>query len=270
MKRVLLYRRGGLGDTLLTLPVAEVLCKSGYRVSFLGVSDYLPLLSKTGWIDEAYSAEYLDYFLERSFDWRIIISKDGTLSPFPEERIWLPYYYLDRLNLPRVFSYQLPKGQRGSEKSWRQRLVVIHPGSGSPKKNPPFSLFLKIEDLLRKRGFEVLFIGGEAEEWLRDLAVEALFFREILELTELLCKATLYIGNDSGVSHLASYLGLKTFIFFGPSDEVVFRPIGKEVQVLSLPLSCRPCFPNTCSEPECLQEEAIFSLFKRAFTQLIL
>jgi ADP-heptose:LPS heptosyltransferase len=41
-----------------------------------------------------------------------------------------------------------------------------------------------------------------------------------------------YIGNDSGVSHLAAYLGLPTVAVFGPSDPEMWRPIGPLVQIV--------------------------------------
>lgn len=267
MKRALLYRRGGLGDTLLTLPVAEMLNRNGFKVCFLGNSDYFPLIIKTEWVDETYSAEHLNYIVENSFDKKIIISREGTLYPFPKERIWLPIYYLTELNLSKNFSLRLP-WRKFSDKKRLKGPVVIHPGSGSPKKNPPFSLFLRIGEFLKKKGFEILFIGGEAEDWLRREPVNAIFLKDILELEKILSEASYYVGNDSGVTHLASYLGLKTFVFFGPSDEIVFRPIGEAVQILSLPLSCRPCFPKVCPEQKCLNEEALMVLFTECFSKL--
>lgn len=265
MKRALLYRRGGLGDTLLTLPVAEVLSREGYKVCFLANSDYIPLITETEWVDEAYSAEYLSYFIDRPFDQKIVISKGGTLDPFPKERIWLPHYYLASLGLPLNFSQRLPSQQKTFWGGRTKGLAVIHPGSGSPKKNPPFSLFLKIEHFLKRKGYEVLYVGGEAEAWLKGHAVNTLFTRDISELRDILSEASLYVGNDSGVSHLASYMGLKTFVFFGPSDEIVFRPIGMNVHIISLNLTCRPCFPKTCSERMCLNEDALMSLFVQEF-----
>ncbi|HBT03292.1 MAG TPA: glycoside hydrolase, partial [Thermodesulfobacterium commune] len=43
MKRLLFYRRGGLGDTLLTFPVLEVLKSQGYKITVIGVKAYYQL-----------------------------------------------------------------------------------------------------------------------------------------------------------------------------------------------------------------------------------
>jgi ADP-heptose:LPS heptosyltransferase len=54
----------------------------------------------------------------------------------------------------------------------------------------------------------------------------------IAALMTLLKTAGGYIGNDSGVSHLAAYLGLPTVAVFGPSDPKMWRPIGPTVQIV--------------------------------------
>lgn len=264
MKRALLYRRGGLGDTLLTFPVAEVLNRLGYQVVFLGHSDYLCLARHCGWAQAIYSGEFLNYFLSQPFEKKIIISLEGNLKPFPKERIWLPIYYLQSLGLPLDFSSKLPFSEYVPKD---KRLAFIHPGSGSPKKNPTFSLFRKIERLLRDHQWDVLYIAGEAEKWLIGKVDNLLILRDTLSLAKTLAQGKIYVGNDSGVSHLASFLGLKSFIFFGPSDELVFRPIGEKITIISLPLSCRPCFPYTCEERVCLEEEALWEAFIEAFTR---
>lgn len=257
-KKVLIYRRGALGDTLLTFPLAEVFKKLHYEVTLCGNKDYLELAKLAGFADHIISSEFFPYLSEDNFEKKIIISKTGHLDPFPKKRIWLPEYYLRSLGLPLNFSQTLPFSASSEKK---ENLAILHPGSGSPKKNPPFELFERIENFLKNLGYEVIYLAGEAETWLLNLKSNFFHSTDILEIAKFLKKAHLFVGNDSGISHLSAYLGVRTFVFFGPSDEIIFRPIGKRVYLLKRELSCRPCFPKVCEERPCLDAEELFRLF---------
>ncbi|MCS7150545.1 MAG: glycosyltransferase family 9 protein [Caldimicrobium sp.] len=268
-KRVLIYRRGGLGDTLLTFPILEILKNRDFQIVFLGNEDYIHLAKYFGLADEVYSSEYLTFLKKQPFDRMIIISQDGNLKPFPKERIWLPLYYLQELNLVAdKFSRFLPSSKCNLP---REKKALLHPGSGSQKKNPPFTLFRKIEQFLKERNYQVQYLFGPAEEdRLLDIkesgTIQNLIYeRDIIEITNLFNEVELYVGNDSGISHLASYQGVKCYLFYGPSDEVVFGPIGQETKVISLSLPCRPCFPKDCEERLCLDVESLWQAFLKSF-----
>jgi ADP-heptose:LPS heptosyltransferase len=49
----------------------------------------------------------------------------------------------------------------------------------------------------------------------------------------LLANSELYVGNDSGVTHLAAAVSGKVMVLFGPSDPFLWKPIGAGVQVIS-------------------------------------
>lgn len=254
-KKVLVYRRGGLGDTLLVFPLLENFKRLGYKITFLGNSDYIEIAKLCGFSDEVYSAEFLHTFLTQPYEKQVIISFEGNLLPYPATRIWLPHYYLQSLNLPLQFSLRLPLFK---EKKNSQKIALLHPGSGSSKKNPPFTLFEKIEKYLKKLGYQTLYFAGIAEKYLLNFKSNVFTTENILDLISLLLSVDLYIGNDSGVSHLASYVGVSTILFYGPSDEIIYRPIGERVKIISLPLPCRPCFPKVCEERLCLSEEELW------------
>ena len=54
---------------------------------------------------------------------------------------------------------------------------------------------------------------------------------QLSEVLALLSCADIFVGNDSGITHLAATLGLKTIAVFGPTNPEVYRPIGPEVTV---------------------------------------
>ena len=51
-------------------------------------------------------------------------------------------------------------------------------------------------------------------------------------VAEHLLQCRCYLGNDSGISHLAAMLGVPTTVLFGPSDPAIWRPLGSSVEIL--------------------------------------
>ena len=138
--------------------------------------------------------------------------------------------------------------------------VVLHPGAGSIKKCWPVSNFINLASLLNLKGKQAVFVLGPAEH---DMA-EALERQDehksnifkidnLIQLTSILKTAGGFVGNDSGVSHLAAFLGVPTVVVFGPSDPVIWRPTGRSVCLIRPDLDCQPCFEtnNQCKELEC-------------------
>jgi len=262
-KSLLVYRRGALGDTLFLYPLFESLKRKGFYVVAVGNTDYLKLAKELNWIDEAYT-ELFSEVVERPYLRKLLFTK-GSLPPFPQERRWIVEQYFEVSGIEPAFSKELPL--EPASKSPFKGKFVLHPGSGSPKKNPPLELFLRVEAFLRKEGYSVIYFAGIAETWLEGKVKPLFRCEDISELAVHLKAALGFVGNDSGVSHLASYLGVPSFLFFGPTDPVVWKPIGKNWQILYLGLPCSPCFPKVCSERPCLNPEMLFSLFTRAFKE---
>ena len=67
---------------------------------------------------------------------------------------------------------------------------------------------------------------------------------DLLTAYACLSRARLYIGNDSGLMHLAAAAGTPTLALFGPSDERLYGPWGAHVRALRGPR--RKCW-NTAS-----------------------
>lgn len=119
--------------------------------------------------------------------------------------------------------------------------VVIHPGSGSPAKTWPIEQFVEAARTLREIGRPVSVVLGEVERerWPAEARAKLAAVAEVIEPKDLVgLKNTLarfgtYLGNDSGPTHLAAMLGLKTVAMFGPaSSPEQWQPIGPRVTVL--------------------------------------
>jgi ADP-heptose:LPS heptosyltransferase len=59
-----------------------------------------------------------------------------------------------------------------------------------------------------------------------------LTFAPLLEVAHHLQQCRCYLGNDSGITHLAAMLGVPTVAIFGPTDPKIWRPMGPFVKVI--------------------------------------
>jgi heptosyltransferase-3 len=134
--------------------------------------------------------------------------------------------------IPRLFlKPQRPPGAR----------AILHVGSGSPAKNWPIRSWCALAAQLEEQLDELLLVAGEADEaptaeFLRTYRSSKLRIRSnlpILELAQELAAAALFIGHDTGVTHLAAALGVPTVALFGPTDPMIWRPLGNHVRVVS-------------------------------------
>jgi len=161
-------------------------------------------------------------------------------------------------------------------------VVAIHPGSGSPAKNWSAERFAALASRLQtERGARILLLSGPADEAALDAMRECLDDRHSTPssgrgpssvpppdpkpillhdlplplLAAILSRCGLYVGNDSGVSHLAAALGVPTVAIFGPTDPAIWAPRGPAVRIVRTAISCAPCSPSrrqSCRDRLCL------------------
>jgi ADP-heptose:LPS heptosyltransferase len=120
------------------------------------------------------------------------------------------------------------------EQAPASRFVFIHPGSGGIHKCFSPEFYLGIANLLQGFGFDhTAFVMGPAE---RERGLAEAFEGETLVMPDSACgladwlnNAVLYIGNDSGVSHLAAYMGIPCIVYYRTSDPAVWGALGKKV-----------------------------------------
>ena len=121
-----------------------------------------------------------------------------------------------------------------------RRFILILPGSGSFVKNWPAENFAALAEALATR-LHPLVILGPAEAALEPIfAARRLPLLSGLELAEVAALARLtatFVGNDSGVSHLAAAAGAAGLAIFGPTDPERWRPLGRTTIIQREPLS---------------------------------
>lgn len=120
--------------------------------------------------------------------------------------------------------------------STRSRILVLHPGSGGKKKRWTAEGFARIARWwASRRNAKVLILLGPAEEgeaqaWCQIGDVESAL--SVWQGAALLSRTDLYLGNDSGASHLAGAVGARGVVLFGPTQPQQWRPLGGALSVL--------------------------------------
>lgn len=207
--------------------------------------------------------------------------------PAPDQSIHVSTYLVTRLTDIRI----LPKSERAGDPflpvdplAGRQRpsdplTVLLHPGSGSERKNWPLAGFLSLYGALEAMGLQPEFILGPAEHALNtELAKRPGIRRScISDLKKMLgrfARCGGFIGNDSGLTHLAAFAGLPTVAVFGPSDPARWRPLGPSVAIVSAGGDCPPCFETgrfDCDKKTCLEAvtpEMVIKAFLDRYRQM--
>lgn len=118
---------------------------------------------------------------------------------------------------------------------------ALHPGSGSAEKNWPLERFLELAHRLTAAGRSVFFVIGEADaralEGLERRAAEihVLTGCTLVELAAVLAHCDGYVGNDSGITHLAAAVGPRVVALFGPTRPDMWGPRGARVALVQAP-----------------------------------
>lgn len=122
-----------------------------------------------------------------------------------------------------------------------KKLVIIQPGSGGPSKCWHMDNFLAVAKKLGSKDIEVIFLLGPAEldrisnATIKSISSVARYLRDLslAQVLGLLSCADAFIGNDSGITHLAAALGVRTLAVFGPTNPAVYKPTGPAVTVFA-------------------------------------
>jgi len=121
------------------------------------------------------------------------------------------------------------------------RRLAFHVGSGSLRKNWPIRHWVDLIGRIKPLFHEFLLVGGEADEAdVRAFLAKSSFrnLKPLLspnldDLARNLKTCALYIGHDTGVTHLAAAVGVPTMALFGPTNSRVWAPLGEQVILLT-------------------------------------
>lgn len=252
MQRVLVLRRGGLGDTLLMLPVLRALARAqpAAEVHFAGVAEFAAVLLAYGACHRARSSEDLALWSpERAAaslrDYDLVVADDPAAGAVHANVRTFDPRPVDARPLALQIAAQLGLQPRWPDDAWllppreavRDGPTVFAPGSGGAGKCWPRAHWLALAQRLPVADLQVLVGPVECERddprgWMWPVTPRFVVEPSLVTVAERLAAAAVFVGNDSGPSHLAAALGVPTVVVFGPSDARVFAPVGPHVQVV--------------------------------------
>jgi ADP-heptose:LPS heptosyltransferase len=248
--RRLVIRPGGIGDFIVSLPAIACLATESFEVwtpartaSLVRFANSVRAIASTG-LDLLGVTEPPPALIKTLREFDSIVSWYGTNRPEFREAV-------AAMGLPFTFLEALPAGDAGIHatdfylEQVRQitechhdgipriecgvppeDYAVIHPFSGSARKNWPLEKFRTLAGKL-EHVMPVKWCAGEEDPPLEG----AVRIDDLYELACWLAKARLYIGNDSGITHLAAAVGTPVLALFGPTDPDVWAPRGQHVRV---------------------------------------
>jgi ADP-heptose:LPS heptosyltransferase len=159
-----------------------------------------------------------------------VLRPEFTDSTLPATRLWLDSAQLD-------FARQALSPLPG------KRWLAVGSGANWPPKIWPTERFQELLVAVRDCFDGVILLGnrddaGRAEAVASGLALPWLNLvgrTDLLQCAAMLSLASYYVGNDSGLGHMASAVGTPTLTLFGPTDSSRFHPWGDKAAWLEAP-----------------------------------
>lgn len=142
--------------------------------------------------------------------------------------------------------------------------ALVHPAAAFESKQWEVDRFARVIEWLAQRGLPSVVITGPAESALaEDLARKAdarftaLTDLTLPEVSALAARSRLFVGNDSGIAHIAAAVGAPSVVIFGSSSVVRWRPWATAASaVVREEMECAPCPGYTCAvfdSPQCIR-----------------
>jgi ADP-heptose:LPS heptosyltransferase len=216
----------------------------------------------------------------------------ASWKPAPEEKRHVSQIFVDSLsaagdtNVPSAFTPILLNSELLREgmqwlvtRGWDGRvpLTALHAGAGSESKRWPVSRFGRLaEHIAVSEKRKLLLVEGAAERGLSRQIVAGLPAGSAFEFNSmslsLLAAVTahcdLFVGNDSGVAHLAAALNVRSVVLFGPTLPQHWAPLGRDVTILRNTLGCEGC-GSAGSRHSCLENITVEEVIRHSNFNLI-
>ena len=157
-------------------------------------------------------------------------------------------------------------------------LVALHPFSSIPQRGWHLENFAALAALLSKQGLIPLIVGAPGDRETFE-GVRGLFSAETVDLVgkcslrvtmALLKRCALFVGNDSGIMHLAAAAGAPVVALFGPQSPVKFGPWTGRAAVIYKKMKCSPCRqkffkecePSERMKPACVEAITVDEVYR--------
>ncbi len=155
--------------------------------------------------------------------------------------------------------------------------ALFHPAAAFATKEWPIQNFARTAEILADRGIATVAVAAAHESRiLADLSTHSsapiMTFNDLTlpEITALASTSRLFVGNDSGIAHIAAAVGAATVVIFGSSNRDHWRPwTDIPNEIVFREFACQPCPGYMCKafgEPRCIltvQTDLVFSAIER-------
>lgn len=150
--------------------------------------------------------------------------------------------------------------------------ALIHPAAAFETKQWAIENFAAVVKFLYERGIISVAVGTKEElPILVQLFNESplalfLYDKTLPEITALASRARIFVGNDSGIAHIAAAVNTPPVVIFGSSNIAHWRPwTNAPYEVVTENLPCAPCAGFECeqfAEPQCIRRVSVESVIK--------
>lgn len=148
------------------------------------------------------------------------------------------------------------------------RIALVHPGAAFDTKRWASEKFVSLAKELVTRGLVPVFVGSRTEADLvagivqqTDSEAKGWSDLSLPEVAALARKSRIFIGNDSGIAHIAAAAGTNVAVIFGSSNRHHWRPWTRQPnKLINIELPCQPCPGYACAEfghPRCIEEISV-------------
>jgi len=155
-------------------------------------------------------------------------------------------------------------------------LVIVHPGTSKPERAWHAERFgILCQKLIKEYRMKIILLGVRKESQMLEKISELCsagmttiaYELNLLEIVQLLKVSRLFIGNDSGMMHLASLVGTPVVGIFGPGHPGTTGPLlaAEKQEIVTQNYSCSPCRqrffkeckPSHHQKPYCLEDISV-------------
>ncbi len=151
--------------------------------------------------------------------------------------------------------------------------ALLHPAAAFATKQWSAENFARAAEFLNEIGIRTIAIAAHDESGLLDdlkrhsnVPIRTFDNLTLPEITALASRAKLFVGNDSGIAHIAAAVGTPSVVIFGSSSRTHWRPwTDAPNEIVFEEFACQPCAGYECKEfgePRCVLNVAPGSVFR--------
>ena len=154
----------------------------------------------------------------------------------------------------------------------KSKIALLHPVAAFDTKQWSTENFARVAEFLDQKGFRVVAVATPKErkilEELEGISKTPMTTFDNLtlpEITALAERAEIFVGNDSGIAHIAAAVQTRSVVIFGSSNRAHWRPwTDAPNEIVYEEFACQPCHGYFCAEfdePKCILSVKVAKVF---------